>query len=138
MQKIIRVNWLLMIGVIGFIAFGGRQVAYAQIDDPSISIAFTGKKAITRVEKLYHKPKPKPPRSRPHAKPKPVVIQAPLLALRWGLKMKDSKGMPKPVHPDHVFQLEDRVQLMVEVNQSGYLYIVQEDDLSMIFHQHKQ
>lgn len=123
-----KILWLFALTI--FLLCGANQKAFAQSDDPSL--VWTAKKPVTRVEKPYHKPKPKP-KVKPKVKPKPIIVQAPLLSLRWSLKMQDSNGLPKPVHPDNVFKIGDRVQLVAEVNQSGYLYIVQEDDLSMIF-----
>ncbi len=130
MQKKLTRNLLWSFALMVFLLCCADQKAFAQMDDPSL--VWKAKTPVTRVEKPYHKPKAKP-KVKPKAKPKPVIVQAPLLSLRWSLKMQDSNGLPKAVHPDHVFKIGERVQLVAEVNQSGYLYIVQEDDLSMIF-----
>lgn len=85
---------------------------------------------VTRVEK----PRRTPPKPRPKPKPhKPVVQMAPLLALRWSVQKRDQSKMVKPANPEGTFKVGDYLRLLIEVNQDGYLYIIQEGLLTMIF-----
>jgi hypothetical protein len=94
---------------------------------------------VKRVEK----PNRTPPKPRPTpriVKKKPVVVQqSPLLSLRWSARKgdwadaPDPAKRPKPANPEDSFKVGDHLQLVVEVNQDGYLYMIQEKDLTMIF-----
>jgi hypothetical protein len=71
---------------------------------------------------------------------KPVLTEKiPLLALRWSARKggwadaPDPAKLPKPANPEDSFKVGDHLQLVVEVNQDGYLYMIQEKDLTMIF-----
>ena len=86
---------------------------------------------VTRVEKPRRTPSKPRPKPRPH---KPVVQMTPLLSLRWSVQQRDQAKIVKPANPDVSFKVGDYLRLVVEVNQDGYLYIIQEgthdDDLS--------
>ena len=91
---------------------------------------------VTRVEKPHRTP-PKPrPKPKPH---KPVVQVAPLLALRWSVLKGAWANAPDPAkkgvaaNPETAFKVNDHLQLVMEVNQDGYLYMIQDSDLTMIF-----
>lgn len=91
--------------------------------------------AVTRVEK----PRRTAPQPRPKAKPHaPVVQLSPLLSLRWSVlkgawaKAPDDKK-PAAANPETPFRVGDLLQLAIEVNQDGYLYMVQDSDLTLIF-----
>ena len=132
MQKI--KYYLLIVSAVLFCLCATQQAAFAQSDDPSL--VWVGKQTATKVQKVtqakkpYHKKYVPPPKKQ---KPRPVIVQAPLLSLRWYLRTQGEDGKAKDLHPDHVFKLGDKAQLVVETNQNGYLYIIQEDDLSMVF-----
>lgn len=90
---------------------------------------------VTRVEK----PRRTPPKPRPKAKPQaPVVQLSPLLSLRWSVlkgawaNAPDGKK-PTSANPETPFRVGDHLQLVIEVNQDGYLYMIQDSDLAMIF-----
>lgn len=92
---------------------------------------------VKRVEKPRRTP-PKP-RPKPTVK-KPVVVEkTPLLSLRWSVAKgawadaPDPSRNPKPVNPEETFKVKDHIQLVFTVNQDGYLYIIQEKDLTMVF-----
>ncbi len=91
---------------------------------------------VTRVEK----PRRTPSKARPKARPKaPVVQSVPLLSLRWSI-MKgawadapDTSKKPTATNPETAFKVKDHLQLVMEVNQDGYLYLIQDSDLAIIF-----
>ena len=65
---------------------------------------------------------------------KPVLVQlSPLLALRWSVQQRDQAKQVKPAHPDSAFKVGNQLRLVVEVNQDGYLYMVQEGQMMMLF-----
>lgn len=91
---------------------------------------------VTRVEK----PRRTPSKPRPKAHPKaPVVQSVPLLSLRWSIlkgnwaDAPDATKKPGATNPETPFKVNDHVQLVMEVNQDGYLYMIQDSDLTMIF-----
>jgi hypothetical protein len=91
---------------------------------------------IVRVEK----PNRTPPKPRPKPRKKRVIVEStPLLALRWSVRKggwadaPDPAKQPKPANPETAFRVNDHLQLVVEVNQDGYLYMIQDADLTMIF-----
>lgn len=73
--------------------------------------------------------KPSVPRPAVKGKRK-VVVRVPLLTLRWqvfsaGEGIGDSTPRQIPIDaPSHVFSRGDHVRVNVEVNQSGYLYLI--------------
>lgn len=90
---------------------------------------------VTRVEK----PRRTATVPRRKATPKkPVVQLSPLLALRWSVLKGAWANAPdgkKPVstNPETPFRVNDHLQMVVEVNQDGYLYMIQDSDLALIF-----
>src|SRR5438128_296559 len=68
---------------------------------------------------------------------KSVVQRVPLLSLRWNMSkgawadVPDATRKPIVVSPETAFKVNDHVQLVLEVNQDGYLYVIQDSDLTM-------
>src|SRR5262245_36200591 len=90
------------------------------------SLVWEKPQEVVRQPKKYQKKKP--------MRGKQTV---PLLALRvWVLK-RDAELNPVATNPNAVFQIGDRLQLAVQANQNGYLYLVQDDsgsaDASLLF-----
>jgi hypothetical protein len=71
------------------------------------------------------KRQPKPYQPKP-AKPRPRIQKVPLLALRMWVLKRDQSLNPVETSPNAIFHLDDRLQIALEVNQDGYLYLVQE------------
>lgn len=106
----------------------------------SPSALWENKVEVKRVEK----PQRTPPKPRPKPKivkrqPPVVVERVQLLSLRWSANRGDwadapdpSKN-PKPINPETTFKVNDHLQFEFTVNQDGYLYIIQEKDLTMVF-----
>ena len=91
---------------------------------------------VTRVEKPRRTPSKPHPKPKPH---KPPVQLTPLLSLRWSI-MKgawadapDPAKKPMATNPETPFKVDDHVQMVMEVNQDGSLYLIQDSDLAMIF-----
>lgn len=106
--------------------------------DSKASLLWEKPVAVKRVEK----PRRTPPKPRPKPagkKPAPVVEKVQLLSLRWSAgkgawaDAPDPKKNPKPSNPEETFKVGDHLQLEFTVNQDGYLYIIQEKDLTMVF-----
>ncbi len=103
------------------------------------SALWENKVPVKRVEK----PQRTPPKPRPKpkiVKKQPVVMeQIQLLSLRWNANKggfadaPDPTKNPKPINPEETFKVNDHLQLVFTVNQDGYLYIIQEKDLTMVF-----
>jgi Domain of unknown function (DUF4384) len=111
--------------------------AIARVNNDSSSLMWSKPVEVKRVDK----PKRTPPKPRPKpTKKKPVVVEKiQLLSLRWSVNKGDwadapdpSKN-PKPSNPEESYKVNDHLQLVFTVNQDGYLYIVQEKDLTMVF-----
>lgn len=95
----------------------GREFSVRGQSDPSL--VWKKPETVERKPKVYQKPRPRPR--------KPVRVKAPLLTLRWRVIKRDDDLKAVTTNPNAVFQLGDRVQLAIRVNQSGYLYIVRDD-----------
>lgn len=104
----------------------------------SPSALWENKVPVKRVEK----PQRTPPKPRPKPagrKPAPVVEKVQLLSLRWSIHKgawadaPDPSKNPKPTNPEETYKVGDYLQLDFQVNQDGYLYIIQEKDLTMVF-----
>ena len=50
-----------------------------------------------------------------------------LLTLQWQMFKQDAKENPRSVDPDSEFYTDDRLQLVIKVNQPGYIYILDEE-----------
>ncbi len=104
----------------------------AQSDDPSLvwvgKQKTASKKVVPQKVVAVRKPHHKPPVKTIPRKP-PVK----LLSLRWSLRLEGKDGKPMAVAPNYVFKVGDRAQIVVEVNEPGFLYLIQEESLSMIF-----
>lgn len=53
--------------------------------------------------------------------------RAPLLTIQWQLFKQDAAENPRSVDPDSEFYTDDRLQLVIKVNQPGYIYILDEE-----------
>ncbi len=105
----------------------------------SPSALWENKVPVKRVEK----PQRTPPKPRPKpkiVKKQPIVVeQIQLLSLRWSANKggfadaPDPAKNPKPINPEETFKVNDHLQLVFTVNQDGYLYIIQDKDLTMVF-----
>ncbi len=123
------------IGPLVFLVLNCAASAAVRVD--SSSLMWSKPVAVKRVDK----PKRTPPK--PRAKPtpkKPVVIEKiQLLSLRWSANKgawadaPDPAKHPKPTNPEEIYKVNDHLQLGFQVNQDGYLYIIQEKDLTMVF-----
>ena len=104
----------------------------AQSDDPSLvwvgKQKTASKKVVPQKVVAVRKPHHKPPVKTVPRKP-PIK----LLSLRWSLRLKGEDGKPLPVDPNYVFKVGDRAQIVVEVNEPGFLYLIQKESLTMIF-----
>lgn len=121
------------------VAVGGLSfVSHPTAAQPP-SALWENKVPVKRVEK----PQRTPPKPRPKpkiVKKQPVIVeQIQLLSLRWSVNKggfadaPDPAKNPKPINPEETFKVNDHLQLVFTVNQDGYLYIIQEKDLTMVF-----
>ncbi len=133
-MRSIRKNLCVLIVAIIGVSYLPRPTA-AQ----SPSALWENKVPVKRVEK----PQRTPPKPRPKpkiVKKQPIVVeQIQLLSLRWSANKggfadaPDPTKNPKPINPEETFKVNDHLQLVFTVNQDGYLYIIQEKDLTMVF-----
>lgn len=122
--------------IICAIVVGGLSCWPSQARAQGPSALWENKVPVKRVEK----PNRTPPKPRQKPKPhKPVVQMTPLLSLRWSALKGSWANAPDPskkgvaTNPETAFKVNDHLQLVMEVNQDGYLYMIQESDLTMIF-----
>ena len=121
------------------VVVGGVSVLSRLTAAQSPSALWENKVPVKRVEK----PQRTPPKPRPKpkiVKKQPIVVeQIQLLSLRWSANKggfadtPDPTRNPKPINPEETFKVNDHLQLVFTVNQDGYLYIIQEKDLTMVF-----
>lgn len=122
--------------VICALVIGGLSCWPSQAMAQGPSALWENKVPVKRVEK----PQRTPPKPRPKPRPQaPVVQMAPLLSLRWSVlkgnwaDAPDAAKKPVATNPETPFRVNDHVQLVMEVNQDGYLYVIQDSDLTMVF-----
>lgn len=111
----------------------GLSLWSSSVNAQSPSALWENKVEVKRVDK----PKRTPPKPRPKptiVKRKPVVIEStPRLALRWSVQKREQGKTIEPANPEENFKVGDYLRLVIEVNQDGYLYILQEGQGTMIF-----
>ncbi len=97
--------------------YSGGRAASAQSDDPSL--VWKKPEEVKRAPQNYQKKV---------SRPKPKTESKPLLALRlWALK-RDQSLNPVETSLNATFHVGDRLQLAMQPNQDGYLYLVQESE----------
>jgi len=108
---------LIIFAVLSVDPMGGlsclvKREGHIQPNDPSL--VWTKPEEVKRQPKKYQK-----------TKPKRVTQTIPVLALRMWVLKRDEALKPVATSPDAVFQIDDRLQLVAQANQNGYLYLVQ-------------
>ncbi len=135
-------NICCAIGLIFLVALGCRIGTVAGVAGDSSSLMWSKPVEVKRVDKPRRTQTPERKKRivRKIVNKKPVLTERiPLLSLRWSINKGDwadapdpSKN-PKPSNPEESYKVNDHLQLVFTVNQDGYLYIVQEKDLTMVF-----
>lgn len=107
---------LVLTMLIAPIVFGDHQVL-GQTGNPLID---------DRPVKIQRKAKPNRVR-KPTPRPRPRVVQVPLLKLQWRVLKVREDGTDEETSPIAVFHTGDRLRLAVKANQDGYLYIIHQE-----------
>ena len=131
-------NFRRVVGLLVVLVLSCSASKAINVDGDSSSLMWSKPVAVKRVDKPKRTPPPSKPR--PKRPPKgPVVEKIQLLCLRWSVNKgawadaPDPTKNPKPSNPEESYKVNDHLQLVFTVNQDGYLYIIQEKDLTMVF-----